>query len=403
MSAAGVAPAPTPPAPTARAGRPLRIEMVLPSLAPAGMEMVTVALAEALLARGHEVGFTCFHDHGPTGAPLRERVAALGMPHVVVPVPGLSALVRAAPALVAHFRARRPDVVHAHTGVWPKAARAARAAGVPVVVHTAHGFKAEEPWFADLLMRVAARETDAIVAVADAVADRMVRGARIPRARIARIVNGLDTVRFAPGVGRGVLRARLGIPADVPVIGSVARYDPVKNLALLVNAFARVRARHPHARLVLVGEGPERAALEALIAERGLGDAVTLAGVLAEPTEAYGALDVFVLPSRSEGTSMSLLEAMASGVPVVATAVGGNPALVEDRRDGRLVPTEDEPALAAAITALLDAPDAAAAMARSARARVEREFSQAAMVDAYEACYREACRAAGLVVDAPLP
>ncbi|WP_134499182.1 glycosyltransferase [Microvirga pakistanensis] len=369
-----------------RAGAAIAVEMILPSLETGGMETMTAALAEALAARGHRVGITCLEKEGELAEGLRRK----GIPVTLVPCPGTSPLVRPHPALRAHFAARAPDVVHAHNGVWAKAALAARAAGVPAVVHTAHGFSIDEPWFGDVLRWWAGLRTDLIVAVSASLRDHLVHTARIPASRVVTVINGIDTVRFAPTRRSGILRKALGIGPETPLIGCVARLDPIKNHALLLEATALLVPHIPDIHLVLVGDGPLSASLREQAETLGLGGRLLLAGTLADTAPAYRDLDVFVLPSVSEGTSISILEAMASGVPVVATAVGGTPRLLDGGACGTLVPSGDPAAMAEAIRRLLIDPAGRARMARCARERVLKEFGHAAMVRAYEQLYRQA-------------
>jgi glycosyltransferase involved in cell wall biosynthesis len=363
--------------------RPLAVEMVVPALVTGGMEMMTVDLARALRARGHRVGITCLEEEGA----LADGLKPAGIPVAVVPCPGLAPLARAHPGLRDHFAQRAPDIVHAHNGVWAKAALAARAAGVPAVMHTAHGFDHDEPWFGDALRWWAGLHTDMVVAVSRPLREHFVRKARVNPSRVVTVLNGIDTSRFSPGERSGVLRGPLGIGPDVPLIGCVARLDPVKNHALLLEAMAHLVRQVPDIHLALVGDGPLRDMLQGQVRALGLDGRVLLAGTLADAAPAYRDLDIFVLPSVSEGTSISVLEAMASGTPVVATRVGGTPWLLGDGACGELVPSGDSEALAGAVTRLLGDEKERSRLAHSARARVLAEFDHAAMVRTYEQLY----------------
>ncbi|MEZ0167162.1 glycosyltransferase [Microvirga sp. TS319] len=366
------------------AGAPLAIEMILPSLATGGMETMATALARALARRGHRVGVTCLESEGDLAEDLRRT----GIPVSLVPCPGTVPLLRPHPGLREHFAAQPLDVVHAHNGVWVKAALAARAAGVPAVVHTAHGFAFGEPWFEDALRWWAGLRTDMVAAVSAPLREHLVHKARIPASRVTTIINGIDTMRFAPHGTSGILRGAVGVGPDVPLVGCVARLDPVKNLALLIDAMALMVRDLPDARLVLVGDGPLRESLREQAQVAGLGDRVLFPGAFADTAPIYRDLDIFVLPSVSEGTSISALEAMASGTPVVATAVGGTPQLLGDGC-GMLVPSGDAQALADAIRGLLADPTGRSRIAQAARKRVLDRFSHADMVRAYERLYRQ--------------
>ncbi len=170
-----------------------------------------------------------------------------------------------------------------------------------------------------------------------------------------------------------------------PVIGAVSRFSREKGLDVLIEAFARVQ----RGRLVLIGDGDERPRLEALVEERKLVDRVLFAGWLTGPWTAQWALDALIVPSRSEGFGLAVVEAMLAGVPVVATEVGGLPELIEQERTGLLVAPDDPDALAGAIARVIDDRDQALQRADAARLDARGRFSPAAMATAYEALYEE--------------
>jgi glycosyltransferase involved in cell wall biosynthesis len=167
----------------------------------------------------------------------------------------------------------------------------------------------------------------------------------------------------------------------------VGRLAAVKNFGMLIRAFAVLAARWPRLELVLVGDGPERAGLETLARQLGLADAVKFLGFRSDIDAQLAQSNLFVLTSLSEGIPMAILEAMRSGLPVIATRVGGVPATVEDGVTGKLVDSGDERALAGALAALIEHPASAVAMGAAGHARAQREFSVDAMVAAYEATY----------------
>lgn len=356
--------------------------MILPSLIAAGMETVTARLALQLAASGHTVGVTCLLDEGPLASELR----AAGVRVAVVPAPGLRTNVMPTD-LAAWLRREQPDVVHAHSGTWLKAARASHLAGVRRFVFTEHGLNDVEPWYNAVLKRCGGWMTDCVVAVSQPLRTYLVGQVGIPAAKVVVIQNGVDTERFRPGARSGELRRRFDI-GDAPVIGHVARLAPVKNQPLLVDALARVRDRVPNARLVIVGDGPDRDALRAHVRMRDLEACVHLAGEARDVPAILREFDVFALPSKAEGTSMSVLEAMASGVPVVASAVGGTPDLLDHGRCGMLVPPNDTEALAAALADLLLASDRRRALASAARDRVTGSFDEGVVARRYEGLYR---------------
>jgi len=210
--------------------------------------------------------------------------------------------------------------------------------------------------------------------------------------RVQVIYNGIAiSERVTPGE-RAAVRAELGLPDDALVVGSVARLDPVKNLSLLLQAHASLLASHPQVRVALVGSGPEQPALEAEARRLGTSQRVLFAGYRSDARRLMSAFDVYVNCSNYEGVSLTILEAMAAGLPVVATRVGGNAEVVLDGETGIVVPGRQAAPLADAIAAMSADPRVRREMGEAGRRRVEQEFSIERMVDdyrrAYDACSR---------------
>jgi len=356
--------------------------MVLPTLAAAGMEVMVANLTRGLARRGYDVGVTCLEADGPIADELR----ADGFRVAVVRSPGFRGVLRPV-RLEAWLRHVRPDVVHAHSGGWLKAARAARRAGVRTVVHTVHGLLEREPWHGVPLKRWAARFTDRVVPVSEPLREYLLRIVRLPAAMITLVPNGVDLDAFRPGQRRSAWRADLGISPEALVIGNVARLDGVKNHADLLNGFAMMRPRAPEAVLAIAGDGPLRRDLEARAAALGVAQHVRFLGQTRDIAALYREFDLFVLSSSAEGTSLSVLEAMASGVCVVATAVGGTPALLGEGPVGRLVAPADPAALAAAMADLLHDHRQRHALAEAGRRAVVARYSLETMVRRYEQEY----------------
>ena len=290
------------------------------------------------------------------------------------------------------IRTLAPDVVHTHSGVWYKTSLAARRAGVPRLVHTDHGRHYPDSLAGRLLDGLAARRTDVVVAVSEALR-RQMAATLVPRpAEIRVVINGIDTRRFQPRSVNGSVRGELGLPAGAPVIGSIGRLDAIKAYDVMLEAFARLRAGWSDAHgappsLVLVGDGPERARLAALIDQLELRDAARLAGWRKDVENVYPAFDIFTLSSWSEGTSLGLLEAMSSGVCPVVTDVGGSGAALGEALRHRLVPPGNPTALAAAWRDALADSARRARDATAGRRRVEQAFGVDAMVREYERIY----------------
>ena len=221
-----------------------------------------------------------------------------------------------------------------------------------------------------LLNRLTAGLATHVVAVSEAVRDETARTLRVAPERIAVIPNGVNTHAFAPA----------SRPVEAPVIGCTGRLHAKNGHPTLLDAFAAIRQAVPEARLLLVGDGPERGSLERAVSRLGWGEAVTFAGEQADVRPWLHRMAVYVQPSISEGMSNSILEAMACGLPVVATRVGGTPEVVEDGISGLLVPPKDPAALATALVALLGHPARRAAMGAAGRDRVATRFSEADMI-----------------------
>lgn len=328
-----------------------------------------------------------------TAPPRSAAVAVLNLPHVhllycargaLYSRKGLAALMRVRRMIrsggydVVHSQHEVPDLICALLG---------RRAGRPRVLSNRRDMGFQKTARMRWLMRKLDHRFDRIVAPSHAIL------AALPHARSVRqvcIPNGVDVERFAPVAPalRARLREELGCAPNELVVGCVAGLNPVKRHADLIDAFALVHSKLPQARLLLVGEGRMRHALEARIASRGLQGTVHLLGERRDISRVLPALDLFALASESEGMSNAILEAQSCGLAVVATHVGGNPELV-NADCGVLVEPGNPTVLAEALLQLL--PDAARRMRMgvAARARVLRNHSLQAMANAYLALYRE--------------
>ena len=284
-----------------------------------------------------------------------------------------------------------PDVVHTHSGVWYKASLAARMAGVPRVVHTEHGRALPDPWLARMLDWAAARRTNVIAAVSDTVAGLLTAGVTGHMERIRVVPNGVDVDLFRPLADGGELRRELGLAPGTPIIGSIGRLEPVKGYDVMVDAFASLRNRWsgtPGPVLVLAGDGSERHALISRAAMFGVAHDVRFLGWRDDIHHLHQAFTLFSMSSHSEGTSISLLEAMSAGLCPVVTDVGGNAAVLGEVLRHRLVPPNDAAALASAWEVALGDERARAEDARVARKRVTDAFTLDEMVRKYERIYR---------------
>ncbi len=304
--------------------------------------------------------------------------------------------VAATAKLVKLMRDRRYDVVHLHSSKAGILGRiAGRLAGVPVVVHTVHGWGFNEEQGALVagtfrnLERWCARYCDALVVVGSPYqAEGLALGIGRPD-QYHLIRSGIEIERYRDvPLDRAAARARLGVPADAFVIGNVGRLRPPKCPEHMVAAFASLAARHPQVRLVLVGDGGQRSEVETEVARLGLTPRVQILGLRRDVPELLRAFDVFVMSSSREGLPRTLSQAMAAGLPIVATRVGGIPDAVCDGENGFLVSAGDVEALTDRLELLLTDPALRQRMGAAGLARVE-EFSALTMVRRTEALYEE--------------
>lgn len=241
------------------------------------------------------------------------------------------------------------------------------------------------------LFRILNGRYDCIVAPAKAILEAARQDESASSERMRCIRNGVDTERFHPAsaMDRSEMRRRLGFSDDEFLIGTIAAMTPVKRHGDLLTAFCRVLRACPRARMLLIGDGPLRGALEQQVVAAGIGANVCFYGTSADVASLLPALDASALVSETEGMSNTILEAMSSGLPVIATDVGGNIELVEDGRTGILVPVGDVDAITNAMLRLAADSTFARACGNAARERVLREFSLARMVSAYETLYAD--------------
>lgn len=294
------------------------------------------------------------------------------------------------------LRELAPAVVHTRNLAALEMAVPAAMAGVGARVHSEHGWDVNDPGGSRMRFRLMRRVyrpfVHRYVALSRHLQRYLLDHVGIPPWRVAQIYNGVDIQRFHPSPeGRGPISGSPFASPGLRLIGSVGRLQTVKHQTLLARAFARAIALSPAARqrlrLVLAGDGPLRAEVQAVLSQAGVADLAWLAGKRDDVPEFMRGLDGFVLPSLSEGISNTILEAMATALPVTATRVGGNVELIEDGATGRLVASDDVEAMAAALLDDLVDPLAARRRGLAARADVERRFSLDAMVRSYGDLY----------------
>lgn len=371
--------------------RRARVLHVVLNLEAGGLERLVVEIANRADPARFDTQVLALQYAGRHAAELRDR----GAVHVAPPLSRGSMLWPRELARV--IASLEPDIVHTHSGVWHKASLAARLAGVRRTIHTDHGRLMPDPAADRLVDGLAARRTRIIVAVSAPLAAYMRRALRVPAARLRVVRNGVEITAFdstaMPERGRR-LRHALGVLDDRPIIGSIGRLDWIKGYDLMIAAFAAVRARWPERPapvLVIAGDGPERARLEHAVRmlPSDIGSDVHLLGWRTDVHDLLGSFDLFALCSRSEGTSVSLLEAMSAGVCPVVTDVGGNADVLGETLAHRLAPPADAVAFADMLDRALRSPCDRRRDGGAARKRVEAAFDLDTMVDAYERLYAE--------------
>jgi len=387
--------------------QPPLIAHVIHQLATGGLENGLVNLINRLPAARYRHAIVCMTDYSDFRLRLRREDVQLFSMHKR-PGQDFAAQWR----LLRLFRHLKPAIVHSRNLSALDSLLPAAVAGVPVRIHGEHGRDERDPdgthrrliW----LRRLHSPLISHYVSVSEDLACYMRERVGIAASRLTRIYNGVDVERFHPP-GVSAAEHRLAWPpssreawpasfrqAGVRIIGTVGRLQPVKDPCNLVRAFgvlaARAGPRGTAFRLAIIGDGPLRAEVERLVRELRLEDRVWMAGSRDEVPELMRGLDVFVLPSLGEGISNTILEAMATGLPIVATRVGGNPELIVDGETGTLVPRSDPEAMAQALLRYEQQPALLRRHGLAGRDRAVKEFSLAAMTAGYDALYERYLR-----------
>ena len=345
-----------------------------------GLESVVAALSVGLARRGHEVTVTAAVGNGFAPHPLLDLLSGAGV-RVIRTGRGywaeMAVLRRAA-------RDTGAEVVHSHGYRSDVLTRVAAHAGRFPTVATVHGFTGGgmKNRAYERLQLFALRGFDAVVPVSAPLAGRL-QAAGIPPRRLHLVPNAYAPL-FRPE-DRVTARRRLGLPEEGKVIGWVGRLSREKGPDVAIRALAGVRDRNWVA--VFLGDGPERPALERLAAEQGVASRIRWMGTWSGAGAVMAAFDVLLLSSRTEGTPVVLLEAAAAGVPIVATAVGGVPDLLNDAEGTSLAPPDDPAALAERLASVLDRPEEALRLASTRYDRLAAPASLEAWLDLYEAIY----------------
>lgn len=346
-------------------------------------------LAIAQRGRGH--GVTVFSINTTNG--LLPELKAAGIPVVIGGKSGSVDLVTLG-SLRRTVRDGKIEVVHAHNFV-PNYYAACALLGVsrrPALVGTCHDMgnrlsNRKLRW----MYRLSLLRTNRVAMVGQQVHDRYVASGLIKRSSAETVLNGIPVQRFASSPARRHAgRARLGIAPEVPVIGCVGRLVALKNQRLVLDNLPRLLNSHPTLRLVMVGDGPLDATLRAQAVTLKVADQVDFLGPRSDVADLLPAFDIFALPSQTEGLSIALLEACATGLGVVATRVGGNPEIITHDQTGLLVPVNDAQALGDALERLLNDPGLRVRLGTRAAEWVDTHASIDALCRTYDTFYRRA-------------
>lgn len=373
------------------APQPQKILYVITKSAWGGAQRYVYDLATAARAEGNEVLVVTGND-----GPLTEKLDAAGVAtHSITAMTrdvGLRKEVAALRALVAIMRNFRPDVVHANSSkAGGLAAYAAHLTNVPRTVFTAHGwaFNEDRPWWQKVVIYLfhylTVFLTDQTICVSRAIRNDA-RLMPFVKHKLTVVINGADPMPLLP---KEQARARLASGRTETLwIGSIAELHPTKNLVAAVEAFARIKDEFPNALLVIMGEGQDRVRLEQRIETLHLRERVRLVGHVTDAASYLSALDVFILPSRSEALGYALIEAGHAGLPVIASRVGGIPEIVRPGVDGVLVAPTDVLGMAHAMRELFSNESMRRSMGASLKQRVAKEFTKVQMAEATLALYR---------------
>jgi glycosyltransferase involved in cell wall biosynthesis len=366
----------------------IRVVHVLDNLNTGGTELNAVRTAEHLDRSRFDVRFLCLRATGP----LRARLDAAGIPVTEIGISGLVSASAVARGLEirALVRRERIDVVHAHDPYANVlAAPWVRSAGRGAVIASHRWWRNVHRPPVRFANRLAYRFAHRVLANSTAVGELVVREEGVPRRRLVVIPNFVEEAAFQrmDADRRTRLRQRVGLsPSDIAV-GMVANLYPVKNHAMLIRAASRLAGSWPSLKFVLIGEGGERESLAALARELGVSDRLLMPGQIAHEPGLAGIFEIAVLTSREEGFPNWVVEAMAAGVPVVATRVGGVPDAIVERETGHLVESGDDAGMAGFIDALLRDSEAASSMRIAGIARARSRYHVNAVIELLQSLY----------------
>lgn len=361
----------------------MHVAYILPSLDFGGMEKFVVALGGELVARGNRVTVICTSHAGH----LASKAEELGISVVIEPI--RSSLENLLPLrLRRQLKALMPDIVHSQTGVWIPATFATRAAGIRALCHTEHGLVEHESTKLRIVRAITLRLARTVVAVSMPLQVEIARQLGVKVSRIQRIDNGINVAAVMANLkDRELIRSEFGVNNETIVIGAVGRLNYLKGFDSFLTALSMLPVAAPNIVAILVGDGEERDNLDRLARKSKI--PIRFLGARHDATRIMSAFDIFVMPSRSEGLPLALLEAMASSCAIIATAVGDVPTVLRQGKAGMLIVPEDPIALSDAIARLIMEPDIRKHLSVEALSVVIHNYDISAMVNSYEELYRK--------------
>lgn len=285
------------------------------------------------------------------------------------------------------LRQKQIHLLHMHNGTFFLGVQAGLLARTPVMVYTEHGRPLVEPKVLIHMDRLSAYFVDKIISVSKELEEYLKNVVRLPAEKIVTLINGVDTERFKKRIKSPKLLKEFCIDPDVKVIGTVSRLTEVKDQFTMIESFAAVKESYPKCILLLVGDGPMKSELVNMVERKSLKNCVIFAGKRNDISDVLNLFDIFLLTSLSEGTSISLLEAMSSGVTPIATKVGGNVSIVDDNLNGMLTSPKNTYELSNKLKYLLNNDDIRNHFSANARKKIRSCFSLEIMVRKYENLY----------------
>lgn len=346
-----------------------------------GLEMMVVNLANNLPDH-YKVTLCCYDDLGV----LQENVKTSSQVKLIKRNPGFD--IPFIDKLVHLLIDNKISILHAHNNTaFFYGTIAGRLAGIKKIIYTEHGRTMELSRSANLAQRILSRYVDHTVVVAGYLLDLLKNKEGFPSHRLTFIPNGIDDAEYHEERNRSEICTKLSLNENDRFLGVIARLDPIKNHKLLINSLKTISAANQDVKLLIVGDGPEKDRLQEQVQALHLEETALFLGERRDVPDILSILDIFVLPSLSEGMSITLIEAMAAAKPIVATNVGGNPIIISNLKTGVLVESDNERALSQQIMAVLDDQTLAHRLGQAARKDFEAEYTVEKMVQRYLRIY----------------